>query len=100
MVRDRRRQDPDDLHSDVLSRARARGAELATLRGELAAAGDDRADSGATAPVVTQEPRLLHTPARPDGTRRVIDPATIVDVAVVAGLIAVAAREAHRVTVG
>src|SRR5688500_7558623 len=100
MVRDRRREDPDGLCGDVLSGARARGAELAALRGELAAAGDDRADSGAAAPAITQERRLLHTPARPDGTRRVIDPATLVDMAVVAGLIAVAAREAHRVTAG
>ena len=43
VVRDRRGEDPHDLHGDVLSAAGARRAELAAVRRQLAAAGDDRA---------------------------------------------------------
>jgi hypothetical protein len=46
VVQRRGRQNPDHLHGDVLPEARARRTELAAVRGALAAARDDCADSG------------------------------------------------------
>ena len=48
----RRREDSDEINSDVLSTCRARRAELAAVRRPLAAAGDDRAGLRDTTPAV------------------------------------------------